>query len=153
MKLVMVLAAAAALLSGCANESGARMGLISATAPVIAMLRDDLFTGIAVGYMDQTGTIDVVSSLNPSLKCIGNFQYIGTKIGRGDLRCNDGTRGDFQFNGLSPLSGYGFGSTERGPLSFTFGLTPAEAMQYLKLPPGKTIKKDAAGRAQALVAI
>lgn len=145
-----VAVACVCLLSGCANESGARMGLTSATAPVIAILRDDLFTGTAVGYLDMTGTIDVVSSLDPSLKCIGSFRYTGSNVGRGELRCNDGVGGTFQFNGLTALSGYGFGSTDRGAFSFTFGLTTSEAVQYLRLPQGKAIKKDSRGKAQAL---
>lgn len=129
------------------------MGFTSATAPVIAMLRDDLFTGTAVGYMDRTGTIEVVSVISPELRCIGQFRYTGTKVGVGEMTCNDGLRAAFQFNGLSMLSGYGFGSTERGALRFTFGLTPAQAETYLKIPAGKKIESDAKGKARALLPI
>ncbi len=117
------------------------MGLFSATAPVIAMLHDDLFTGTATGYMDRTGTIEMASTVNESLRCMGSFRYTGAKIGVGHVTCNDGTISDVQFNGLSALSGYGIGSTSRGALTFTFGLTPEEATKYLSLPKGKAIEK------------
>ncbi|MEZ5662977.1 MAG: hypothetical protein R3E94_05515 [Burkholderiaceae bacterium] len=145
MKIHLVLSVALGLaLSGCAsNESGARMGLMSAESPVLAILADDLFIGLAVGYMDRTGTIDMTSSVNPELKCVGRFRYTGAKSGVATVQCNDGSMGELSFNGLSMLSGYGYGSTTRGPASFTFGLTPAQASQYLKLPKGKRlINKD-----------
>jgi len=117
------------------------MGLFSATAPVIAILHDDLFTGTAEGYLDRTGTIDVVSKVNPDIRCIGEFQYTGSKTGKGDMRCNDGSEANFSFNALSALSGYGYGKSSRGTLSFTFGLTVEDAREYLKLPSGKALKE------------
>jgi hypothetical protein len=122
------------------------MGLTSATAPVIGILSDDLFTGTAVGYMDRTGTIDIVSAVNPDLRCIGTFRYTGSKVGEGKMSCNDGNEAKFQFKGLTMLSGYGFGGSTRGGLSFTFGLTPEEAAQYLKVPKGKRLVKDNKGK-------
>lgn len=127
------------LLSGCANESGARMGLFSATAPVIAVLADDLFTGEAVGYVDRTGTITATSVKNPDIKCIGSFRYTGSKTGTASMRCNDGAEAELTFHGLSTLSGYGYGKTSRGPASFTFGLTAEQAAEYLKIPEGKRL--------------
>jgi hypothetical protein len=130
--------------TGCANESGARMGLTSATAPVFVGLSDDLFTGDAVGYMDRTGTIDIASVLDPSRKRVGQFRYTGAKTGVAKVRCNDGAVAELSFNGLTMLSGYGYGATSRGPVSFTFGLTPEQASKYLTLPKGKQlIKRDA----------
>jgi hypothetical protein len=137
---------ASAFLSGCANESGARMGLFSATAPVIAILADDLFLGEAVGYMDRTGTIQIKSSVNEDIRCIGEFRYTGAKTGIARVRCTDGAEASLDFTGLSALSGYGFGKSSRGPASFTFGLTPEQASQYLKLPQGKKLApSDAKG--------
>lgn len=134
-----ILALAAIVLSGCANQSGARMGLFSATAPVIAILQEDLFVGEAVGYMDRTGTIEIHSVIDPNLKCVGSFRYTGSKTGVADVRCNDGADAALSFNGLSMLSGYGYGKTSRGPASFTFGLTPEEAAPRLTLPSGKKL--------------
>ena len=45
----------------CSNESGAKMGLFTATAPVLAILQDDLFSGSTTGYPDRTGDINVTS--------------------------------------------------------------------------------------------
>jgi hypothetical protein len=134
----------ATLLSGCAS-------MLSASAPVLAILHDDLFTGTAVGYGDRTGTIDVVSSVNPNLRCVGNFAYNGSKTGSGQLRCNDGNVAAFQFNGLTMLSGYGYGTTTRGGLSFTFGLDSVEAAQYLTLPKGKALRPSPKDKKTQLV--
>ena len=134
----------ASLLSGCAS-------MMSASAPVLAILHDDLFTGTAVGYADRTGTIDVVSSINPDLRCVGNFAYNGAKTGRGQMRCNDGNVAAFQFNGLTMLSGYGYGTTTRGGLSFTFGLDSVEAVQYLTLPKGKALQQNPKDKKTRLV--
>lgn len=140
--------AAALLISGCANESGARMGLFSATSPVIAILADDLFLGEATGYMDRTGTIQIKSSVNDDVHCIGEFRYTGTKTGIARVRCNDGAEAALDFTGLSALSGYGFGTSTRGPASFTFGLTPEQASQYLKLPQGKKLTPSPSGKSR-----
>jgi hypothetical protein len=139
-----------ALLAGCANESGARMGLFSATAPVIAILADDLFLGEAVGYMDRTGTIQIKSSVNEDIRCIGEFRYTGAKTGIARVRCTDGAQASLDFTGLSALSGYGFGTSSRGPASFTFGLTPEQASQYLKLPKGKRLTPSPSGKSMLI---
>ncbi|PUE29024.1 hypothetical protein B9Z39_02805 [Limnohabitans sp. JirII-29] len=109
------------------------------------MLADDLFLGEAVGYMDRTGTIDIKSALNPDTRCVGSFRYTGAKTGVASVRCNDGEEAVLNFNALSTLSGYGIGKTSKGPASFTFGLTPEEAAQYLTLPKGKKLSKQPAG--------
>jgi hypothetical protein len=133
------------VVTGCVNSSGARSGLFSATAPVVAILHDDLFIGEAVGYIDRTGTIDIHSALNPSIKCVGSFRYTGAKTGVADVRCNDGAEAQLSFNSLSTLSGYGYGKSTRDPASFTFGLTPEEAAERLTLPVGKRLIRKAEG--------
>lgn len=130
-----------ALLSGCTNQSGARMGLFSATAPVIAILADDLFLGEAEGYASGSGTITIQSKLNADIRCIGQFRYTAGLSGSGQMQCNDGSVATFQFQGLSTLSGYGFGNSSRGPVSFIYGLTLEEAEKYLKVPDGKALRQ------------
>ena len=113
-----------------------QMGLFSVTLPVIAIFHDDLFAGEAIGYLDRTGTIDLRSVLDPKSKCVGRFRYTGLKTGVADMRCDDGVEARLSFNALSAFSGYGAGSTPRGPASFTFGLNPQEAALHLTLPQG-----------------
>jgi hypothetical protein len=124
---------------GDSNCGEVRMGLFSVTLPVIAILHDDLFVGEAVGYLDRTGTIDLRSVLDPKIKCVGSFRYTGLKTGLADMQCDDGAEAKLSFNALSAFSGYGFGSTPRGPASFTFGLKPDEAASHLTLPQGKRL--------------
>jgi len=135
----------AVMISGCATGSNGRTSLFSVTAPVLAVLHDDLFVGEAVGYLDRTGSIDIRSALDPSVKCVGGFRYTGSRIGVADVRCNDGAEGRFSFNSLSALSGYGYGRTTRGPASFTFGLAPEEAANYLTLPKGMRLIRKPEG--------
>lgn len=129
------------ILSGCWNASGARVGLFSATGPVIAILEDDLFVGEVEGFMNRRGSITMRSKVNPDIHCIGEFQYTSNRNGSGQMQCNDGTAVTFQFQAISTLSGYGYGRTLRGPVSFTYGLTIDESEQYLKIPLGKRIRK------------
>ena len=135
----------ALLLGGCQTAGGGRMSLFSATAPVVAILYDDLLLGEAVGYMDRTGTISIQSAINPTLRCVGEFRYTGSRTGVANLRCNDGTEAKLSFNALSSLSGYGYGATSRGPASFTFGLTAEESSRYLTLPSNKQIIRTPEG--------
>src|SRR5215472_4104867 len=106
------------------NESGAHMGMYSASAPVIAIMYDDLFVGETVGYLNGTGTIDVHSALDSGKRCVGSFHYTASHAGTAKLQCNDGADAEISFNALTTLSGYGYGRTSRGPVSFTYGLTP-----------------------------
>ena len=129
-------------LSGCTTSSGARMGLFTATAPVYAVMYDELLLGKAVGYMDRTGTINIASAVTDGMRCVGEFRYTGMRTGEADLRCNDGTIALIRFNAISSLSGYGIGSTSRGPVSFTFGMNLDKAEQYLVLPKGKRIDRS-----------
>lgn len=136
---LLVLAATGLLLSSCVNKAGAEMGLFTAKAPVIAVLSDDLFTGTVVGYPDMTGTINIASTLHPDVRCIGQYKFTSAEAGVGQMTCNDGATATFQFHSLSALSGYGLGTSTRGPVSFAYGLTPDDAKQYLTLPKGKTL--------------
>ncbi len=131
--LVLVLAL---LLSGCVNKSGARMGLFTAKSPVAVTIRGDIFLGWAVGDFTGSGTIDIQSVVNPSTTCVGEFRYISTwtKTGKGTVSCNDGSQGQFNFKGLTNLKGFGYGTSNRGPVTFTYGMTAEEAAQYLQKP-------------------
>ena len=99
----------------------------------------------AIGYVDRTETIEIASEVDPNLKCVGQFQYTGSKSGVATVRCNDGAIAELSFNALSMLSGYGYGRTSRGPARFTFGLSPEQAAKHLTLPKGKQLIKREKG--------
>lgn len=134
-------------LFGCATTGGGHMGLFTASAPVIAIMYDDLFVGQAIGHIDHTGTIDMHSALDAGKRCVGEFRYTGSNSGVATMQCNDGTDARISFNALSMLSGYGYGRTNRGPVSFTYGLTPEKAAKYLTLPAGKKLVRRPSGPA------
>jgi len=116
-----------------------RGGWLSVNLPVIAILHGELFVGEAVGYLDRTGTIEVVSVQEPWNKCVGTFKYTASATGLADMRCGDGSRASLSFNSLGAFSGYGYGDTSRGPASFTFGLDPGEAAPHLTVPRDKKL--------------
>jgi hypothetical protein len=137
--LVMGLAGFAGL-AGWANLAGA--GLFSSTGPVIAILAGELFLGEAEGNLDGSGTIKIQSRTKPDVTCLGQFTSSAKLGGVGTMRCSDGATATIQFQRLSVLRGYGTGSSSRGPMSFTYGLSANESELYLKLPPGKALRLD-----------
>lgn len=130
------LAVAAVGVSACTTDGGGKMRLFTAEAPVVVLMVDDIFIGNAIGYMDRTGTIEMASTSRADVRCAGQFAYTGARIGRATLSCSDGMLASVTFNALSNLSGYGYGAAAGGPVSFTYGLSSAEAVQYLRFPPG-----------------
>ena len=137
--LITVLAASIGL-GGFAGAANA--GLFSATGQVIAILAGDLFVGEAEGRLSGAGTLTIHSQRDPALTCRGEFTSSAALGGSGKLLCNDGTTADFQFKRLTVFRGFGTASTSRGPLSFTYGIPPAEAQAYLRLPDGKKLAQN-----------
>ena len=127
------------LSSGCAfkNQAGAHINLfqMTVTAPVLATLKGDIFSGLATGYSDGTGVIEVQSEVETNKHCVGEFRYVRRGVsGIGTMTCNDGAKADFNFTALDSFSGYGYGSSTRGAVTFTFGLTPDQSSKYLLKP-------------------
>jgi hypothetical protein len=128
-------------LGACANQSGAQMGLFTTTAPVVAVVGGELYTGQSVCYIDGSGVIQLKSSSNPEQECSGDFRYESERLGVGDMRCTGGSSATFQFRALSTLTGYGFGRARTGDVSFAYGMTPEQAEPYLRLPSGKKLRR------------
>ncbi len=130
----------AALLGVAVWTTAAGEGFLSTTGPVIAILAGDLFLGEAEGRLGGSGTLRIRSRADPGVTCIGQFTYSAERGDAGTMRCSDGTTGAFQFHRLSLLRGYGTGSSSRGSISFTYGLSANESGPYLKLPAGKALR-------------
>lgn len=124
--------------AGWAGPAGA--GLFSITEPVIAILAGDLFLGEAEGNLDGSGTTRIQSRAKPDVTCLGQFTYSAELGDAGNMRCSDGATATFQFQRLGLMRGYGTGSSSRGSMSFTYGLSANESEPYLKLPPGKALR-------------
>lgn len=134
-------------LAGWAGPAGAQ--LFSSTGPVIAILDDELLIGEATGRLGGWGTI-ALSGLKAGRTCVGEFSYSEAEGDSGQLRCSDGASAEFRFKRLTMRRGYGAGSSGGSALSFTYGLSAEESAPYLKLPPGKKLRRD--GDSLALVA-
>lgn len=129
-----------AVVAGWATPAGA--GFFSSTGPVIAIFAGDLFLGEAEGNLDGSGTIRIQSSTKPGFTCRGQFTSSAELGGAGSLLCSDSATATIRFQRLSIFRGYGTGSSSRGPMSFTYGLSAIESKPYLKLPPGKALGLD-----------
>jgi S1-C subfamily serine protease len=104
----------------------------SVTTDVYGIMGDerDAFIGSATGYSDHTGTMEVDNG--KGMRCVGRFALTSGESGHGLLTCNSGQRAIIQFNGLSRVSGYGFGSMDDGtPVKFTYGLSREQGSKYL----------------------
>ena len=106
------------------------------TSKVLAKIKNKTFIGSASGALDGTGIIEMTSLENKEIKCLGNFKYVSRQLlsGEGTINCNDGSIATFNFKGLNGVSGYGFGTSNLGPVTFTYGLSPDESSQYIKMP-------------------
>ena len=148
-KMLITLLAASLGLAEWANVAAA--DLFSNTGPVIAIMANDLFLGEAEGHLSGAGTIAIYSQRNPDVTCAGEFTSSAELGGSGQMLCSNGATGTYQFNRLSLEKGFGIGSYDRRPMSFTYGLTLNESEPYLKLPPGKKLEHN--GETLALVDI
>ncbi len=139
-KIVILLMAMFAGLAGWGSPANA--GVFSATGPVIAILADELFLGVAKGNLDGSGTIRIQSLTRPEVTCRGRFTSSAKLGGIGNLECSDNVTATIMFQRLSLRRGYGTGTLSRGAISFTYGLSANESEPYLKLPPGKALRQD-----------
>lgn len=95
---------------------------------------NEIFTGTATGYENQTGTIELRNAAG--VKCIGQYARTNPSGGGGLLTCSDGQRAAIQFTAMSMTSGYGFGTSDQGrPVKFIFGLTPQQGAKFIGLRP------------------
>jgi hypothetical protein len=146
-----LIAALAAFIGFAGSTTPAGAGPFSATGPVIAIVADELFVGVAEGHLNGAGTVAIRSQENPALTCVGQFTSSAERGGSGHLQCSNGTTAEFHFQRLSVFCGYGAGSHSRGSMSFAYGLTADEAKPYLKLPEGKKLRHN--GTELALVTL
>ncbi|MBI3199543.1 MAG: trypsin-like peptidase domain-containing protein [Rhodospirillales bacterium] len=117
---LLLLLLAAAALGGCASVSV--FGIVGD--------EDDLYTGSATGYLDRSGTIELKNAAGN--RCSGDFVYGVGLTGRGLIACDDGQRAAISFTGLSPMSGFGSGTSSSGrPVAFTYGLSREQSARYL----------------------
>ena len=79
---------------------------------------DETFSGTATGYLDGTGTLEIVSSRGAV--CKGNFVYVTSRQGEGVFECNDKRSGPFEFVS-SGTRGTGKGDLGGQRFVFTFG--------------------------------
>lgn len=98
----------------------AALGGCSLTLPVQGQMAggDEHFTGLATGYADGAGTLNIVS--NKGLKCEGVFVYVTRRNGSGTFNCSNGQSGPFDFVSTG-TRGTGTGTLGSRRFTFTFG--------------------------------
>jgi hypothetical protein len=136
-------------LTGCAKVNDTGMRLLASSSPALAVVDDTLLSGKVTVYIDRSGTVNLESGPLSGLKCMGTLRYTATRSGVVNLQCSNGTNALMNFNAIGETSGYGGGKTAKGLATFAFGLEPADAMAYLKLPAGKRVVETPEGPALA----
>src|SRR4029434_3577877 len=124
-RVVIAVLAASLGLAGLVNVAAAE--LFSKTAPVIAIMANELFLGEAEGHLSGAGTIAIHSQRNPEVSCVGAFTSSAALGGSGKMLCTNGTAGSYRFKRLSLVKGHGAGSYDQHSMSFTYGLTADES--------------------------
>jgi hypothetical protein len=76
---------------------------------------EETFSGSATGYMDGSGTLEILSSKGAS--CAGDFVYVTSRQGQGTFTCTDGRSGPFEFVSTGR---HGTGTARLGEQRFTF---------------------------------
>jgi hypothetical protein len=127
-------------MSGWTGSAGAQ--LFSSTGPVIAILGGKLLVGEATGHLGGWGTLTLHSRSSAGPTCVGEFSRTDAHGDAGELRCSDGARAAFHFQRLSLTRGYGAGNSELSALTFTYGLSAEESEPYLRIPPGKILRRE-----------
>ena len=109
MKRVIFMLCALSLLTGC-----------SLTVPCKAQLDNGEIncTGTATGYIDSSG--DLTLTCNNNMSCSGNFVYITSRYGKGNVTCTDNTSGTFEFTSTG-TNGTGNGTIGGRPFTLGFG--------------------------------
>lgn len=132
-----LLFAGALLLSGCAAVNDATMRVLATPSPTWAVVGEQLLTGQTLLYTDRSGTLELQTTADPALSCMGTLRYTATSSGVVNLRCNNGLQAQLPFTALGESSGYG--GTAGGPISFAYGLEPGPARAWLTPPAGKRL--------------
>ena len=90
------------------------------TLPVSEQIQNssEKFTGIATGYLDGAGTLEIVSTNGTT--CAGDFVYVTARTGEGVFNCDDGRSGPFKFVSTGS-KGTGHGALGDEKFTFKFG--------------------------------
>jgi len=152
-------AAAAVLLSGCADLNDTALAAVATRVPAHAIVNEQLVQGEMTLFPDHTGTVTLRGDVQPVAgtdglgaavaapaggkiilsSCVGRLRYTATTMGSIDLRCNDGSVADLRMALIGDTRGYGYGQTATGLVSLTFGMTPVEARAHLTVPPHRQL--------------
>ena len=128
---------------GCARIDAVSSSLMSSKIEAVAVVNDQILRGDLQLYPDRTGNVtldaDKADDKGFITSCMGRLRFTGTSAGAIDLRCNSGVATELVFTKLSDISGFAYGQSGSGAVSFVFGLDDEQAKSYLRAPPLKTL--------------
>lgn len=129
-------------LGGCAALHDATLQALASPAPAWAVIGERVLTGEVMIYTDRSATVQLRSSGEPALSCMGRMQYTSSTGGTLSLGCSDGSQTQLPYLALSEISGYGSNRSTNASISFTYGLEPEAARAWLIAPAGKRLVPD-----------
>lgn len=152
MKALISATALALTLVGCAKMDAQTRNLLSSNVPAYAAVNGVLFEGTATLFTDRTGTVQLSASKAADQVCIGDLRYTATAAGVLVLRCTGGVDAVLDFKTNSLTSGFGYGNAAQGVTAVVWGMSPANAAAYLRLP-AVPAKAESPAKAEAPAAM
>lgn len=138
MKALLCAALLGLAVAGCAKIEGKTRDLLATSATSYAVLDGMLYEGtVTTNYGDRFGTLQFAAKAAPGQVCAGTMRYTATSSGTAMLQCTGGVEVMLSFTALGASSGFGYGSTVKGPASFTWGMSIQNANAYLRFPEGQ----------------
>lgn len=127
------------LLGGCAALNDATLRALATSVPALAVVGDRVLSGEVLLYTDRSATLQLSSTNEPALSCVGSMRYTSSTGGVVNLRCSDGRQTQLPYQALGETSGQG--SNTQG-VSLTYGLPPETARAWLMAPAGQRLVPD-----------
>ena len=130
---------------GCSTINDRALRVLASKATAYAVVQGQLLEGDLQLTPDRTGKLTLhASDAEAALQtCVGTSKFEASLSGTVDVQCNDGTSVALTFGLISETRGFAYGATGSGPASLTFGLPAREALAYLRVPAGRSLRVTA----------
>jgi hypothetical protein len=132
------------LLPGCAKLEDRVRRWFSSSVDVFAVMDGKLLVGQAHWMGDRNGSIRMQTEpwIETGLACSGQISRTGTATANLWMQCNDSKERRLPVAMLAETQGYAYGAQSdavASSTSLTLGLSPEQAISYLRPPAGQTV--------------
>ena len=156
-------------LTGCTTITEKARGWLASDVDTYAVVEGRVLMGDARFYSERDARVQLHSTDEPTLSCIGPMRFNATTSGVVAFNCSNGRTATVYFQAMGPLSGAGRGVLDEAPQSMakpdgtqntsefllTYGLAPSKAVGYLAVavdrlvPPKPAVAASAPGSSES----